>query len=104
MCFCGKPDEMDYDNIAEEFVNEVNFCSYTRRRRTVSETERQHVVSPPYELYRRTDERSSAGKSRFSQSMSPPRAEAGGNGCMSPGCFSPADVSMPEDCDAGCRQ
>jgi len=91
---------MDYENIAEEFVNEVNYCNYTRRRRTVSETEPHNVL--PYELFCHTSERSS-GKSRFSQSVSPPRAEvvsAANNGCMSPGCFSPTDVSMHEDCDA----
>ena len=91
---------MDYENIAEEFVSEVNYCNYARRRRTVSETEPQNLL--PHEvLFRRTDERSSA-KSRFSQSVSPPRpsATASNNGCMSPGCLSPGDVSMSEDGDS----
>jgi len=89
---------MDYENIKEEYVNEVNFCKYNHRRRTVSETEPPNVL-PVHQVFRRqTDERSSA-KSRISQSVSPPRpvGASSNNGCLYPGCMSPSDVSMDED-------
>ena len=75
--------DMDFENITEEFVNEVNYCNYIHRRRTVSETEPQTLLPP--DLFRQTSERSSA-KTRLSQSTSPPRqAATANNGCMSPG-------------------
>ena len=71
-------------------MSEVNYCNYTRRRRTVSETERHNLL--PHELFRRTDERNST-KSRNGQSMSPSRqaAATSNNGYLSPG-----DASMEE--------
>jgi len=81
---------MDYDNIAEEFANELSYCNYMRRRRSVSESEPQNLLPP--ELFRQTSERSPA-KSRISQCLSPSRAAAASNN----GCSSPGDASMHED-------
>jgi len=92
-CFCGTGRrEMDYDNIAEEYVNEVNFCHYKQRRRTVSETEPQNLLPP--ELFRRSDDR----KSRISQSTSPSRGATSNNGCSSPG-----DTSVNPECECRSR-
>jgi len=64
---------MDFENIREEYISEVNYCNYIRRRRTLSETESQDFLSP--DLFQASSDRSSA-KARFSQSISPPRQAA----------------------------
>jgi len=76
LCICGQP-EMDFEDVAEEFLDEVNYCNYRRRRRTVSEAE-PHDLWPPADFFRhRSGDRTSI-KPRSGRSASPANVYSNG--------------------------